>query len=142
MIRQFLCITLLLLLPLQVTWAVFSPYCHNEVGLEAQHLGHHGHNHDYSAQYLVGENSQDQTAIVQDLVPVNSPSDANAKSATVNDGLNSDCGTCHSSCTTAILGREAKADVVSVLTNPIHSDASASNYDKDRPERPNWLSLA
>jgi hypothetical protein len=142
MISRLLSIAMFLLLPLQVTWAAISPYCQHEVGLAAQHLGHHEHNHDHSDQYLVGENSQDQTAIDQVLVQENGSSDANIKSATVNDGLDSDCGTCHSSCATAILGREAKADVVSVPTNANHSDARASNSDKGRPERPNWSSLA
>lgn len=45
--RRFLLILLLLMMPLQATWAAGAPYCsHDE---PAAHTGHHAHTHSPSA---------------------------------------------------------------------------------------------
>ncbi len=138
MLIRLISTVLFLLLPLQVTWAAISPYCQHELGLEAVHLGHHQHKHGHGDRTQVSQRDQVQVDASQAAAYENGSSDENMKSATVTDDLDSDCGTCHSSCATALLGRDVKADVVSVPTNANHSDARASNFDKDRPERPNW----
>jgi len=44
--RKLIAIFLLMLMPLQLTWAAVSIYCtHHEVGVAAQHLGHHADEH-------------------------------------------------------------------------------------------------
>lgn len=43
--RRFVIIFMLLLLPVQITWAGISVYCKHESGAAAQHFGHHEHDH-------------------------------------------------------------------------------------------------
>lgn len=60
-------------------------------------------------------------AIIQILVQENGSSDVNTTPAIVTDDLDSDCGACHSSCATALSGREVTTDVVSMPSNAGHS---------------------
>jgi hypothetical protein len=43
--KKFFLILLLLVLPLQMSWAAASAYCQHEQDSSARHLGHHGHEH-------------------------------------------------------------------------------------------------
>ena len=43
--RRWLSIFLLLLLPLQFTWAAAATYCQHEREVDTQHFGHHQHEH-------------------------------------------------------------------------------------------------
>ena len=42
-VRRLVAICLLMLLPLQMSWAAVASYCMHEADPQAQHLGHHGH---------------------------------------------------------------------------------------------------
>lgn len=44
--KRYFLIFLLMLLPLQFSWAAAGAYCAHEEGLAAQHFGHHVHKHD------------------------------------------------------------------------------------------------
>lgn len=44
--RRWIAILLMIVLPLQLTWAVASNYCQDEQGKEAQHFGHQLHMHE------------------------------------------------------------------------------------------------
>ena len=46
--KRFLLIFLLIMLPLQMSWAAVTGYCQHEEGKAAQHLGHHEHKHQAS----------------------------------------------------------------------------------------------
>ena len=48
--KKFFLILLLLVLPLQMSWAAASAYCQHEEGRGARHLGHHGHEHKNNTQ--------------------------------------------------------------------------------------------
>ena len=43
--RRLFVYLLLIVLPLQFTWAAASGYCGHETGISAKHLGHHDHKH-------------------------------------------------------------------------------------------------
>lgn len=45
MMRRCLTILLLLMLPLQLGWAALGTYCEHESGSQAEHAGHHFHQH-------------------------------------------------------------------------------------------------
>jgi hypothetical protein len=48
-VTRFLLLVLLLIVPLQITYAVAAGYCsHDEQGARASHLGHHAHKHAQS----------------------------------------------------------------------------------------------
>lgn len=44
-IKRLLFVLLLLVLPLQMSWAAVSAYCQHEQGAATQHFGHHAHQH-------------------------------------------------------------------------------------------------
>lgn len=46
--RRWLSIVLLLMLPLQSGWAALGSYCQHETGIQAEHPGHHPHQHSAS----------------------------------------------------------------------------------------------
>ena len=43
--RRFVLLFLMLILPLQWSWAAVASVCRHETGSAAQHLGHHDHEH-------------------------------------------------------------------------------------------------
>jgi hypothetical protein len=70
--RSLLLICMMLLVPVQWTWAGVATYCAHETGVAARHFGHHEHQHHAASD----EVSKDNTSV--------SPS-----------GLDADCGICH-----------------------------------------------
>ena len=46
MFRRALLILLILMLPIQASWAVAVGFCQHEQGVAAGHFGHHDHQHD------------------------------------------------------------------------------------------------
>lgn len=46
MIRRAILILLMLVLPIQASWAVAVGFCQHEQGVAASHFGHHDHQHD------------------------------------------------------------------------------------------------
>jgi hypothetical protein len=120
--RRWFVILLLALLPFQFTWAAVASYCAHETGSQAQHVGHHEHEH---------------TSVAADLV-----ADADALSADAPAGQHLDCGHCHGGCT----GMPMLKNAAVVLTSAQHPAATFSPLVLSRaqapPERPQWLTLA
>lgn len=48
-VKKLLIILMLLVLPLQFSWAVAAVYCQHESGLAVKHFGHHEHKHQAGA---------------------------------------------------------------------------------------------
>ncbi len=124
--RAFLIALLLLVVPLQASWAAVGGYCQHESGEAAQHVGHHEHQHESNfANDYVGKD------IVEETTALNSLGIAD-----------SDCAVCHATAT-AILTTSIvppHADILSAsLSRPPDQALSAIAYP---PERPNWLALA
>ncbi|WP_395702250.1 cation efflux protein, CzcI family [Aquabacterium sp.] len=70
--RRFVIVLMMLLLPLQSTWAAAAAYCAHETEVAVKHVGHHQHEHK--------------------------PSQSDVSKFTKSSGLgdaDSDCGYCH-----------------------------------------------
>ncbi len=118
--RTWLVIVMMVLLPLQLTWAATTAYCAHEKGLQASHVGHHTHRHA----------GVDERAAATDM----------GKMSTAKVDL--DGGTCHASCPAAL----GKTPLVATLSAPPlipdgNTHALPSAWDS-RPDRPQWMALA
>lgn len=113
--RRWLALFLLVLLPLLSTWSAAAPYCNDESGARAQHLGHHADKHHDDGQ----DGSQP---------PANNASDA-------------DCDHCHSP--GAMLVTIEQAAPLSAVADPTrHVEIALRAPPLALPERPNWARLA
>jgi hypothetical protein len=119
MIRRFIML-LVLLLPLQFSWAAISAYCEHETNAASHHFGHHEHKHQNST-----------SSKVEDADP-----------ASKSGGFDADCGVCHANCTTALFhgivsAEPGGADVVFEYPQTFRLTLFYS-----KPERPKWFCLA
>jgi hypothetical protein len=125
--RRLLSILLLVLLPLQFSWAAVAPYCGHEAAPEVQHVGHHAHEHHADvpavpvAQAEVGEQAAaEATPWMVDL----------------------DCAQCHANGAVASGTDDGlRADHRSVHPSP-QVALMVSGHPQSRPDRPQWLGLA
>jgi hypothetical protein len=115
--RRLFTIFLLVLLPLQLSWASVAAYCQHEADGQAQHFGHHEHEH--------------QASQTQD--------DADSK---LSGGIDNDCGACNAGYVVAILGDMAvtPSHLAAVVVADYRPRLSLSPLEI--PERPNWAVLA
>jgi Protein of unknown function (DUF2946) len=119
--RRWLAILMLTLLPLQFSWAAVAAYCGHETGEQAQHLGHHEHQH-------AGQAHSDKDS---------EPADPSAPA-----GFDFDCGHCHGTCAglPAPVGDMAPLTLASHPVTPV--EGIVRTLAKSPPERPQWLPLA
>lgn len=89
--RRLVLICMMLLLPVQWTWAATASYCGHEAGMASKHFGHHDHQHKNAAN----EASKDGEK---------SPA-----------GLDTDCDYCHLS------GSQAMASMRALIVSPTRS---------------------
>ena len=122
--RRWLAILLLVLLPVQFTWAMVADYCAHEPDATAAHFGHHDHQ------------SHGHAAFDADPVDQATPDDPASSVPQV------DCGHCHGHTV-------GMFDAPAPLTGQGFSDASPPSIDAHRaehlpaqPERPQWAALA
>ncbi len=117
LMRRLSVIFLLVLLPLQLSWASVAPYCQHETDNRTRHFGHHDHQHQASL---------DQ---------------GNADSK-LSGGIDNDCGTCHAGCCVAFMGDiEFKSPVrVSDVIDGYRTGCTSPPLDI--PERPDWAAPA
>lgn len=109
--RRWLTILLLVMLPLQFSWAAAAAYCQHETSADAGHVGHHQHEHKASTQ-----GADDGSKLLGD----------------------NDCGYCHLSAAKPV---QMQAAEVPVTTGPTIRGVAAGplpSRDPDRLERPNW----
>lgn len=75
--QRIVLVLLLMLLPVQWTWAAAASICRHETSVHANHFGHHEHRHDHTTS-------------------VSSASDAAAdEGVQTESGVHADCATCH-----------------------------------------------
>lgn len=115
MLRRSLLLLLLLLMPLQFSWAVVSSYCQHESDETAAHFGHHPHQHQ----------DEDGAPAVSKLA-----------------GADPDCGSCHGGfCSLPTVLTNRLAVPTDVTPYPPYTLLSGCSWQQ-RPERPNWRHLA
>ena len=117
---------MLVLLPLQFSWAAVAAYCGHETGQHAEHLGHHEHRHADQAK-------ADQAKADQDSAPADQKAPA---------GFDFDCGHCHGTCASmpAPLGDTSPLALASHPVTPV--EGIVRTLAQSPPERPQWLPLA
>ena len=115
---KWLAILLLVLMPLQLSWAAVGAYCQHERGQAASHAGHHTHEHQPQAE-----------------------SDVPAGEKGVMPSADADCVTCHA-------GALALLNDLPFSLSDTGSRAQARSRSwsdglfVERPERPQWTTLA
>jgi hypothetical protein len=120
-VKKFLLIVLLLVLPLQYSWAAAAVYCQHERGA-ATHPGHHAHQH------------QAQDGRGQD--------DVGDDGGATSKAFHADCESCHLF-SHATLVPDMPAPLAPTAQS--HRAAPARHYVShipDSPKRPDWLLVA
>ena len=113
--RRWLTLLLLVMLPLQFTWAAAAAYCQHEKAPAAHHVGHHEHEH----------------------VQATKATDPDAAKTAKVFGDN-DCGYCQLSAAKPL---RVQALAIPALSGPpaLHAGVPPlQTRDPDRRERPNW----
>ncbi|MDH0863853.1 hypothetical protein [Mitsuaria sp. GD03876] len=133
--RRWLTLLLLVLLPLQFSWAAAAVYCqHDRVG-HARHVGHHEHSHAGAGAHSAKPSTG--TAGASADPSADQPTEA-GKAAGGKLSIDSDCGACHFSATRAMsldgvpLPRPGAQLLHDAGPQPFSTRAP------DHPERPNW----
>lgn len=105
---------MLIVLPVQYSWAVVAVYCQHEQK-EAVHLGHHKHEHE-------AQNASPQTG-GKLLIP------------------HDDCAYCHQACQASLVPASTTIPHSDRLLQPDFDSQSFSSYIPNGLERPNWRPL-
>lgn len=118
MLRRFVLLLMISVLPFQMAWAMAGAYCEHESGKAAQHFGHHDHVHT-------------------------APTDSGSSDTKAKLKLDLDCSF-HSHA--AFQGVTTDGVSMSAVMNGAVQNATASFLHPhtvfDRPEKPNWFATA
>jgi len=125
LVRRFLAIVLLALLPLQFSWAAVATYCGHETEAAADHLGHHEHQHHADA---------DTHAVLA--------ADADADGDKTPSAMDLDCGHCHGFCGVMLTLPTAIPGAPGAPPPSATVDENGAAHAPTRPERPQWRPLA
>lgn len=112
-VKKFLLIFLLAMLPFQFTWSAAASYCQHEESKAVQHFGHHVHKHAVSAD-KAGDQDHPQLKV------------------------DDDCGYCHLSCQPSVLSLPilfAPAEGIALTEAPPRLYSSPV---PDGPRKPQW----
>lgn len=112
--RFWLIVFLVILMPLQISWAATGRYCQHESGVSSTHFGHHSHRNQATE-----------------------PSGELVKAITVE----LDCVTCHTFCSMASRDHDVIQKIALALMLAPQLIARSSHAPEDRPERPKWDAL-
>ncbi len=111
-------IFLIVLMPLQLSWAAMASYCQHETGAAAKHFGHHDHQH--------------KAADGKEKAP--DP----AKTG----GNDLDCASCHASCPSILHENLTPPPILSSSLLIADHWARLTSPPFQRLERPQWRVLA
>ncbi len=118
--RKWLAILLLVLVPLQFSWAAVNAYCQHESGPTASHAGHHTHEHQPQAQ-----------------------SDETEGGTSAMMSADADCVTCHAGCVLWTMpSHHDPVRILASLTSSADPGAMLVSPPTARPERPQWASFS
>jgi hypothetical protein len=116
--KKYLAIFLLLLLPMQMSWAAVTGYCQHETEVSSKHLGHHSHEH----QSMENDRSSETSPHLAEL--------------------DHDCASCHLGCAAALTSQQSALALTSLDQHPFDYHGNFSKRSKAPPERPQWTMLA
>lgn len=129
LVRRFLAIFMLVVLPFQFSWAAAASYCAHESSPDAAHFGHHEHQHHADGS---------------DLEPVvaDEAAGADAQDGKASGGTDLDCGQCHSSSgAMQTLALAVPAPILAAAPSTAPEEFRGA-HAATRPERPQWRPLA
>lgn len=115
---RLILIFILLLLPLQTSWAAVTAYCAHENDVASLHFGHHNHKHHAS------------------------PSDQSGDPSRGSSGLDKDCGTCHLNLKLTHSTLSMPQLDVGPQPDAFSPRWRYSSFVPRGPERPNWRVFA
>jgi len=116
--RRLVLVLVLLLLPLQASWAAVAAYCGHENGVASKHMGHHQHKHQAGAGDQANE------------------------AAPATGGMDRDCGTCHINLNLAVFSVDATLLDDGRSLGQFPPSRLYASHVPIGPERPNWRFLA
>lgn len=122
--RRWLTVLLLVLLPLQSSWAAVATYCTHETGAAADHVGHHDH-----ASHAHGGKVAD-------------PSDERSTEAPSAPASSLDCGHCHGYSVGLLEVPPSLEPLAHGIAPARLGDAPCAEHVPAQPERPQWAPLA
>lgn len=113
--RRWFIYFVLVLVPLQFSWAAVGSYCQHETGAAAQHLGHHEHQHKADA------------------------ADGHDADVKLLSGTDADCASCHACCAT-LLSTMAPLPLANAAPGQriAHRALVPPSLPPSLPDRPNW----
>ncbi|MET0348992.1 MAG: cation efflux protein, CzcI family [Rhizobacter sp.] len=115
--RRLLTILLLLVLPLQFSWAAAAAYCQHERAADAAgHVGHHEHRHVEASPQTPEKKSTTETSVC----------------------LDDDCAFCHLGCGKTVGSTVSLLDVAGDTTFTSRHTPPVGTPLPSRIERPNW----
>ena len=118
--RRLVLLFLMLVLPLQWSWAAVASVCQHETGSAAQHLGHHAHEH---------------TAVLDDT-RADSTADTTADTDGVNVWFDADCCSYHGLSLAGLISVPAAHPVCNGSVLLGYSAHSRPDHVPDHPLRP------
>lgn len=122
--RRWLAVLLLVLLPLQFSWAAVANYCGHETGASADHVGHHDHaSHEHGGK-------------------VAGPGDKGNTEAPSAPASGFDCGHCHGYCVGMLDVPSPLEPLSRGIAPPSLGDIPCAEHLPAQPERPQWACLA
>jgi hypothetical protein len=124
--RRWLVVLLLVLMPLQMSWAAAASYCEHEIGAGADHFGHH----DLAAH---GHGHGDGGAV---------PDDAVSSDAATSPAPTTDCGHCHGYGAGLVAVMPSLQAQALSGTAPSAVEPAYAEHLSAQPERPQWAFLA
>jgi len=126
-VYRFLAIVLLVLLPLQFSWAAVASYCGHDAQAAVGHFGHHEHQHQHAADVSVDASEAAGAALADEKTPV---------------AMHADCGHCHGYCSAMLTLPSVLPGALSSVAPHATPDQNSAAIALARPERPQWLPLA
>ena len=118
LMKKWMAVFLLVLLPLQFSWAAVAGLCQHEVGVTATHQGHQTHDHQAADHDAAGKNKGSST------------------------GVHHDCETCHLGCAAALTSDLSTFMVATDQGHHFNYHVNLPGAYSERPERPQWPALA
>jgi hypothetical protein len=122
--RRWFAVFLLILVPLQLSWAVAATYCGHEEDPAARHVGHHEHRHE--GEHRSGSSPESPSA------------DAAKATHPPTPCVDDDCGFCHLGHTQPVASTPLELPAVNGPIARAAAPESWSSRGPDRRERPNW----